>query len=1724
MSKATWKHLLQSPAPRAWALEARLMFDAAAAADVVHQVVADASHDTAQAQPEPQAQDRPAVAVAVDPAQSPAAAVRELVFIDAQVENQSALLASLREGVTVIRIDGGSDPWAQMTQAIARYDDLTAIHVISHGAAGEISLGGQTYRAASLQAESAQLQQWQPHLAAGADLLIYGCEVGAGAEGATLLATLSQQTGAEVAASTNITGAASHGGDWVLEASTGSIEAKALLSTPEAFDGTLVALGAPPGGSTWHDVMVGSNYDPANDQQANSKQDVVGDATHAMMQSTQDATDASNPVYYFRARYGDAALTGTSYYLAMDVSGDKVADVFVEAQVAANGSTKLVYHAVDPTKSGTGPSNTGWLNSSNDTTKELTASTTASYVAVSSAGTDMDANSSTDSWLTFGFTLNSLKGFAPAANVTGSTTMVLYAFTATSQTANGDIAGVNDQTADLSKTWEELGLGISTSLEAITTTSFGTPTVSVSSATVSEASAYAVFAVTLDVASPGAISFTPTLASGSATAGTDTGSGLEYYNGTAWVSAAGGVTLAGGATQVLVRTPITQDSVYEGSESFTLSTGTITGTVINSAGASGTGTIKDDGSSSNVFLAGNTTATPTVGSSDSDIPTLSVSSPTVAEGGYATFTVSLDHASTSNVSFTPTLSSGTATLGTDTAAAGTLQVFSSGSWATVSGAVTITAGSTSVQLRLLTSTDALVEAGETFTLGTGTLTGTLTSNANVTGTATLTDAASNAAPVAVNDTLGATEDTAATFSVADLTGNDTDADGNTLSIASVSNGTGGSVVLNGDGTVTFTPSSNVHGAATFSYTVSDGTATSNSATVTVNVSSVNDAPVGSGTAITTNEDTASSGTLPSATDVEGDSLTYAKATDPAHGTVVVNANGSYTYTPAANYHGSDSFTYTISDGNGGSNTYTVGITVSPANDAPVGSGTAISTNEDTASSGSLPSATDVEGDSLTYAKATDPAHGTVVVNANGRYTYTPAANYHGSDSFTYTVADGNGGSNTYTVGVTVNAVNDAPVGSGTAITTNEDTASSGSLPSATDADDDSVSYAKATDPSHGTVVVNANGSYTYTPAANYHGSDSFTYTVSDGNGGSNTYTVGVTVNPANDAPVGSATAISTNEDTASSGSLPSATDVEGDSLTYAKATDPAHGTVVVNANGSYTYTPAANYHGSDSFTYTVSDGNGGSSTYTVGVTVNAVNDAPVDSGTSLTTNEDTASSGILPSATDADGDTLTYAQATDPAHGTVVVNANGSYTYTPTANYHGSDSFTYTVSDGNGGSNTYTVAITVDAVNDAPVLSPDTAVTAQDTAWEGQLPTATDTDGDALTYSLAQAPAHGTAVVDADGHYRYTPAAGFHGTDTFLARVQDSEGGMQEQWVTIEVLPQPTMALPAAYDLGVSSSDRVTTAPVITLAGEALPDQVLRLYNPDGQQVAQVQADAQGHWSAAGIDLRSLHGDAADAAAGAPGGYTFTLRSVLPQGREGAGVPLTVVREIIQPQAEVKAATPQPAASITPAAAEHPADPPAMAIAPAFDSQLAPPTRAIVEAAPPAERVRTALIERGAGPDDIYTRSSGFQIMVARAAEPNLRLFRGIDDQVVPLGRTLIVQVPADAFVHTVTTETVVLNAALADGRPLPAWLTFDGKSGKFIGQPPADLTQDLAIRISARDSQGREASTMFRIKVGNGSQSLHRGLNQQLMNREALALSTAQRTWQSVARPVARP
>src|SRR5207249_1544281 len=185
------------------------------------------------------------------------------------------------------------------------------------------------------------------------------------------------------------------------------------------------------------------------------------------------------------------------------------------------------------------------------------------------------------------------------------------------------------------------------------------------------------------------------------------------------------------------------------------------------------------------------------------------------------------------------------------------------------------------------------------------------------------------------------------------------------------------------------------------------------------------------------------------------------------------------------------------------------------------------------------------------------------------------------------------------------------------------------------------------------------------------------------------------------------------------GVLSNDTDVDSATLTAALVAGPSHGTLALNANGSFTYTPAANFNGTDSFTYTASDGALSSNVATVNLTILPVDHEPVAANDSFATDEDTpltvAAPGVLGNDTDVDGGTLTAVLVGNVSHGTLTLNANGSFMYTPAANFNGSDSFTYRASDGTAQSNIATVALTINAVNDRPVAADDAFTTAEDT-------------------------------------------------------------------------------------------------------------------------------------------------------------------------------------------------------------------------------------------------------------------------------------------------------------------------------------------------------------------------------------------------------------------------
>jgi parallel beta-helix repeat protein/VCBS repeat-containing protein len=283
-------------------------------------------------------------------------------------------------------------------------------------------------------------------------------------------------------------------------------------------------------------------------------------------------------------------------------------------------------------------------------------------------------------------------------------------------------------------------------------------------------------------------------------------------------------------------------------------------------------------------------------------------------------------------------------------------------------------------------------------------------------------------------------------------------------------------------------------------------------------------------------------------------------------------------------------------------------------------------------------------------------------------------------------------------------------------TTNEDTpltvpAADGVLDNDTNPENRTLTAQKVSDPANGTVTVNSDGGYTYTPNANYNGPDSFTYKANDGARDSNTATVSITVNAVNDAPNATNDTGTVAEDgtltvAAADGVLDNDTDVENQALTAAKVADPQHGSVTLNGDGSYTYTPEADYNGPDSFTYKANDGSADSNTATVSITVTAAPDAPVAANDSASVNEDgtltVSGEGVLGNDSDADGDALTAVLVSNVSNGTLTLNANGSYTYAPNANYNGPDSFTYKANDGSADSNTATVSITVNEVPETP--------------------------------------------------------------------------------------------------------------------------------------------------------------------------------------------------------------------------------------------------------------------------------------------------------------------------------------------------------------------------------------------------------------------------------------
>jgi CshA-type fibril repeat protein len=647
-------------------------------------------------------------------------------------------------------------------------------------------------------------------------------------------------------------------------------------------------------------------------------------------------------------------------------------------------------------------------------------------------------------------------------------------------------------------------------------------------------------------------------------------------------------------------------------------------------------------------------------------------------------------------------------------------------------------------------------------------------------------------PKANADTVAASAARTTSIASAALLTNDA---GSGLHVTGVTQPADGTLVDNGDGTYTYTPSGTFSGSDSFTYTVTDAHGTPSTATVTLTVPVAATDDAGSVLAGQTLAVDKAHGVL---SNDHGSTLRATVLSQPSHGDLTLNADGSYTYTPDAGYSGPDSFTYTATDVHGDTDTATVKLSVLPAAKStattdPAGSPLHLDAPGVLAGAlGDRPTVTTVDGTGTPGTPVTTPAGNTVTIASDGTVDFTPAPGYSGTDTITYQVTDHSGLSSTGTIviAVTPRALGDSfstPAGTPLPISTLQLTRNDLGTGLQITGVDPALSGTTAT-LAHGTLVKQPDGSYIYTPNAGFSGTDTFDYTVTDSSHQTATATATIVVGDraadyAETAASGSATTVAASPTT---GLLSHSS---GSDLTIAVGRNVAHGTLVVNRDGSYTYTPNRTFSGVDSFTYSVTDPSGQVSTGIVTFTVAplAVADsATIPSGSTLTRD---VKHGVLSN----DNGTLLRVTATGTptavgtttATGLVTISGSGALVYTPPAGFSGSVTIPYTVEDENSQSADAVVTIHV-----TPVAADDAQQTIAGHrlrvgASKGLL---ADDSGSSLVAALKTAPRHGTVTVSPDGSYTYTPAKGFAGTDTFTYTATDSSGQVTTAVATITVL------------------------------------------------------------------------------------------------------------------------------------------------------------------------------------------------------------------------------------------------------------------------------------------------------------------------------------------------
>jgi len=604
-----------------------------------------------------------------------------------------------------------------------------------------------------------------------------------------------------------------------------------------------------------------------------------------------------------------------------------------------------------------------------------------------------------------------------------------------------------------------------------------------------------------------------------------------------------------------------------------------------------------------------------------------------------------------------------------------------------------------------------------------------------------------------------------------------------------------------DGHLIYTPNLDIYGTDYFTYIVSDGVGVSNPGHITITIRSGNDLPIGHPGTVEVTEDIPVMFSL-SAMDSDNDPIFYELQIPPEKGTLTlldINS-GACRYTPDVNDFGTYHFTFAASDTYGKSEPASMTLLIVPVNDAPVSSANAYTFNEDQPFETQL-QGLDIDSGTLTFEIIdSSPEISIEILDVQrGEIKITPALNENGNFQFSYQVSDGLDISEPAIVQLTIQPVNDPPVGLTDTIHLDEDTTTLFQL-AGVDIENDHLSYAIAVQPDLGTLSLNEqSGECVYTPMAEHSGQLTFMFTTSDGQATSEPAQMTLVIDPINDPPVPQNSNIETSEDQSLEFTL-QAMDIDSDIENFSIFEDADGKIEIIDpTTGRCQYTPLTNYFGLDIFSFIVSDAYSTSEPGFVTVSIIPVNDAPVAVSMSITANEDQVRI-IQLEASDPDGDSITLTILGQPSHGEIFNFDDETMTvqYRPVTDYYGRDQFTYELFDGQVKSSAAVVDIDVLYVNDPPFVQSEIISVLEDEFLDYSLK-AYDEDSQISGFTISQNPEHGEIVLtnEQNGWITYTPDKDFFGIDTFIYQCMDDESISEPALISIIV--QPVNDLPVGY-------------------------------------------------------------------------------------------------------------------------------------------------------------------------------------------------------------------------------------------------------------------------------------------------------------------------------------